>query len=954
MLPHSHSEGLAKAHSAHRLLEGVTDATHVMLACLDPECNFLWVNRAYAEAGGRSPEDYIGENHFALYPHEENEAIFRRVAQTGQPYLARAKPFEHPDQLDGGTTYWDWRLEPLRDASGNVEWLLLAITDVTNAEQTRKGLKDSEAQLHAIVESTPFLMVLLDEEARVRRINRVGAEFAGLAQEEVLGLPAGQALHCSNSLDDPKGCGFGPECRHCALRHSVRDTMEWGRSHTQLDVNMVVRVGEKEERKDFSLHSAPLEQSGERLTLLILEDVTSRKRAEEALKWVGRRNALLSRAAYRLLQSEDPRRVIEDLCREVMELIGCQVFFNYLVDEGAGKLRLNACAGIAEPEARKIEWLDYGAAVCGCVARDRVGLVAEDVQNVPDPRTDLVRAYGVQAYCCHPLMVGSRLVGTLSFGTRSRPTFTAEQGDVIKAVADLVAMAMHRVETEAALRESRTRLKVAEAVEAERQRLYAVLETMPTYVVLLTEDYHVRFANRTFEERFCKSDGRRCYEYLFHRNEPCENCETMVVFKTGAPHRWLWEGPDGREYDIYDFPFTDADGSRLVMELGIDVTERNRAERALQNRTLQLRALAIQLSQAEQRERKRLAGVLHDNIQQLIVAAQMQAAMLQNEGGDVACSRAAARKVESILEEALQESRSLTVDISPPALHGAGLIGGLDWLATRMAENHRFAVRLRTDPKAQPAQEETGFLLFECARELLFNAFKHANVREAEVTLARVKGGEIQLTVRDKGKGFDPDEVKNRPYGEPSFGLFSIQERIEHFGGSMAIESTPGRGTQVTLTVAGAETETPAEEAGEAAKGEPLAEGMKLDRPEGLCRVLIVDDHAIMREGLALLLKNEPGIVVAGEASDGPQAVELAKALAPDVVVMDVNLGEMGGIEATRRILADSPIVKVIGLSMHNDRSVAERMLEAGAAAYLNKGEASEKLVEGIRSSFKG
>jgi PAS domain S-box-containing protein len=119
------------------------------------------------------------------------------------------------------------------------------------------------------------------------------------------------------------------------------------------------------------------------------------------------------------------------------------------------------------------------------------------------------------------------------------------------------------------------------AVETERQRLYGVLEMLPVYVVLLTTDYRVSFANRFFRKRFGESRGRRCYEYLFKRIKPCAVCETYKVLKTGSPHRWEWTGPDGRNYDIYDFPYKDADGSPLIMEMGIDITEQKRAQSAL-------------------------------------------------------------------------------------------------------------------------------------------------------------------------------------------------------------------------------------------------------------------------------------------------------------------------------------------------------------------------------------
>jgi PAS domain S-box-containing protein len=129
-----------------------------------------------------------------------------------------------------------------------------------------------------------------------------------------------------------------------------------------------------------------------------------------------------------------------------------------------------------------------------------------------------------------------------------------------------------------------------DSVKAERQRLYDVLETLPAYVVLLSEDYHVPFANRFFIERFGESHGKRCFEYLFGRSQACEICESYKVMKTKAPHHWEWTGPDGRLYDIHDFPFTDTDGSFLILEMGIDITERKRAEDALREANEKLRA----------------------------------------------------------------------------------------------------------------------------------------------------------------------------------------------------------------------------------------------------------------------------------------------------------------------------------------------------------------------------
>lgn len=138
-----------------------------------------------------------------------------------------------------------------------------------------------------------------------------------------------------------------------------------------------------------------------------------------------------------------------------------------------------------------------------------------------------------------------------------------------------------RKQAEAVLRESEIKLNIAQVAEKERKRLYDVLETLPAYVVLLDKDYHVPFANRFFRERFGESNGKRCFEYLFNLTEPCENCETYKVLKTNVPHHWEWTGPDGRIYDINDFQFPDNDGSTMILEMGIDITERKQAEAAL-------------------------------------------------------------------------------------------------------------------------------------------------------------------------------------------------------------------------------------------------------------------------------------------------------------------------------------------------------------------------------------
>jgi DNA-binding NarL/FixJ family response regulator len=119
-------------------------------------------------------------------------------------------------------------------------------------------------------------------------------------------------------------------------------------------------------------------------------------------------------------------------------------------------------------------------------------------------------------------------------------------------------------------------------------------------------------------------------------------------------------------------------------------------------------------------------------------------------------------------------------------------------------------------------------------------------------------------------------------------------------------------------------------------------------------KVLLADDHKIVRDGLRTLLEKNSDIVVAGEAEDGREALQMAQKLLPDVVVMDIAMPDLNGIEATRQILADRSAVRIVALSMHSDKRFVSEMLKAGASGYLLKDCAFEELITAIRTVMKG
>ncbi len=378
--------------------------------------------------------------------------------------------------------------------------------------------------------------------------------------------------------------------------------------------------------------------------------------------------------------------------------------------------------------------------------------------------------------------------------------------------------------------------------------------------------------------------------------------------------------------------------------------ERQRLRDALEDRAQRLHQLAGQLSQAEQRERARVARLLHDHLQQVVVSAKMHVEGLTEHQLDDQRAR-----VQSLLDQVLDISRTLAVELNPPILLDAGLAAALRWLATRMDEKYGLAVDAEIDPDAEPESETVRLMLFHAARELLFNVTKHAGVKHARLVMSQANSQGVRITIADNGKGFDP-AILNRPAaGTGGFGLLSLRERLGLIEGQLDVDTAPGQGCRVRITAprhalvkpAGPATTADNGRHERAAAAPPQAPAR--DQPDRLIRVLLADDHPVVREGLARTLAAQQDIEVIGEASDGQEAIDMTQRLQPDVVLMDVIMPRVDGVEATRHITAQDTKVRVIGLSMYSDADMAQVMREVGADAFVSKGSPVETLLSHIR-----
>lgn len=609
--------------------------------------------------------------------------------------------------------------------------------DITMRKQAEDDVHFNNALLEKVFETTHFCIVYLDRDFNFVRVNKAYAEACGHPVYFFSGKNHFDLYpHAENQAIFGRVVETGEPFTIYAKPFEYPDHPEWGVTYW-----------------DWSLHPVKDACGVVEGLVFVLVDVTERKRTEQALKESEQKyrdlfnNALVGLAVTRISDGK---------------MVACND-------------KLAQILGYDTPEACVAE---YVASEHYTDPHSRQQWVAElqEKGEVKDCVTHVTRCDGA------PIWV------------RFSAYLPPEEGCIQSVVADIT----ERKRTEEALQESQSRLQqIADTIDD----VFWMTDWTTQQTIFATSAYE-RVLGRTLDSLY---DGVEGWPDAIHPEDRQRAMDRFANLARGKKYSEEYRvlRPDGSVRWVLDrgIPLLDEAGEVYrVVGVAQDITERKRVEEEILQNQQQLRSLTMELSVVEERERKRLATILHDDIGQKLASSKMIVDLqLENELPDSVMK--ALTQVSRTLEQAAEQAHDLTFDLSTPILYEFGLakaIGG--WLAREVEEKHQVRVTFTDHGIPDAIDEDSAVFIFRSIRELAFNAIKHAQAQKLAVSIAW-RDDQIEVEVMDDGRGFDYEVRRENRIKGGGFGLFSIRERLEYMGGRFLIDSEAGRGTRILLGV---------------------------------------------------------------------------------------------------------------------------------------------------------
>ena len=425
-----------------------------------------------------------------------------------------------------------------------------------------------------------------------------------------------------------------------------------------------------------------------------------------------------------------------------------------------------------------------------------------------------------------------------------------------------------------------------------------------------------------------------------YHDEERRRIRSAVMGESGPPLEKEYVRKDGERVsvEIRGTVERDAGGEPMgLVAVVTDITERKRAQQAM-------RELAVV------EERNRFAREIHDTLAQSLTGIVVQLGLAMSwDNGDRQAGYPQIRSAQALAKETLDDARRSVWNLRPRSLEAASLSEAIRQEIAR-AEQEGFHISLEVIGEPPESIERSNELAaFRIVQEALSNVRRHAGTSTAAVRIS-FGATDVLLQISDEGVGFDP----TAPLGTLSssgggFGLTSMQERARMADGSLEVHSGPDVGTRVEARIPYVTDEEDSQ-----VQTSPSDSTPRQQPTSKKIGVLIVDDHPLVRQGIRSMLDGSDDFAVAGEAEDGEQALGLIETLKPEVVLMDIQMPVLDGVQAVRRLQELGLKTRVLLLSVYAKDDYIVEGLRAGARGYLLKDVGRDDLMKAIRTVHEG
>lgn len=670
---------------------------------------------------------------------------------------------------------------------------------------------------------------------------------------------------------------------------------------------------------------------------------TARRQAERSNRKRYESTAFLATILEELLTVKDTDEIAR-IFPKVAAHLCVDTYLNYMVNEEGDALSLYASGGVPQDILPGIARLEFGRAICGTVAPTRKPITVTDIQRSDDERAALVRGFGIQAYTCNPMLIGDRLLGTLSFASRTRSRFAPQELECLRTLTQYVAIAIDRLGSEDELRRRVVQAALLAAIVDSTDD--GIISKSLSGIITSWNKGAERMFGYTAQEAIGRSitmliprdrlDEEPAILERLGRGERVDHFETIRVRKDGSPI----------EVSLTISPVKDEDGQIVgASKIARDITERKRTEEALRKTNEEL--------DAANRNKADFIAVLCHELRSPLNAVLGWATVLrrgqisENElrkGLDIIIrnSKMQGQLISDMLDAERIATGKLSLELQALDLRQEAETA-LD-AALPAAAEREIRLELEGDPGPVHILGDTARMQ-QVLGNLLSNAIKFSpGGGRVRVTVRRTLSL-AEVSVSDTGQGISAKalphmferfrQADSRAKAGLGLGLSISKQLVELQGGTVSARS-PGMGKGATFTVS-----LPLV-AGESATHHAL-----LDRGAypGLAvalrglKVLVVDDEAEAREPVRRVLEEAGAETVAVRSVD--EALEAIKRQEPDIVVSDIGMPGKDGYDFIRAVRAQPPksggLIPAIALTAFATTEDRDRALAAGYSTHLAK-----------------